>query len=464
MKIGLVIDNPKRELHGFLLVTEELANAGHEVYIIPMYQQGLDIPLLGLDVVVMNYVRPNNRDLLSAYRELGIRVLVLDTEGGILSEQGANAPAKWAKSLRQSGMMDLVDEYLFWGRNVYQAFCQNSGKSPAQLHLTGNPRFDLCAEQWRPFLQYPLEDYVLVNTNFSAITPLLNRSEQDELETLVTAGWDRAYIKLLLSDLKTVYEKYLDTLVWLAQRNPNIKFIVRPHPFERDTRYKEVLGIYPNVIVDGEGNVLNVIAHARCVLHLNCGTAAEACLMGKLPVSMEFLNTERLLRHTPLPSRLSLSISSMNELDALVKDPGPFLNRYDAAYVYEKYMEPWFYKRDGLAHLRVCRVIEETIKIRPGRKSARRHVMSLRGCFAKPQFLQWLQGMAAWIVGSHAVAKLREYASRARGSKSLVIKDVRRDLERIATIKGRKLSFRVAHGRHPFHKVRMASIHVFTAE
>src|SRR3989344_8262410 len=193
MKIGLVLDNPKRELHGHLLVTEELANAGHEVYIIPMYQQGLDIPLLGLDVVVMNYVRPNNRELIAAYRELGVHVLVLDTEGGVLSEEGANAPGKWASSLRENGLMDLVDGYLFWGRNVYQAFLQHSGKNQVQLHLTGNPRFDLCADHWRPFLQYHREDYVLVNTNFSAINPLLSYSEQAELETLVTAGWDRAY-------------------------------------------------------------------------------------------------------------------------------------------------------------------------------------------------------------------------------------------------------------------------------
>ncbi|MBI3757814.1 MAG: hypothetical protein HY267_07555 [Deltaproteobacteria bacterium] len=460
MKIGLVIDNPKRELHGHLLVTEELANAGHEVYIIPMYQQGLDIPLLGLDAVVMNYVRPNNRELLTAYRALGVRVLVLDTEGGVLSEQGANAPDKWATSLRESGLMDLVDDYLFWGRNVYQAFVRHSGKDVARLHLTGNPRFDLCADQWRPFLHYPREDYVLVNTNFSAINPLLNHSDEAELETLVAAGWDRAYIAPLLADLKTVFEKYLETLAWLAKRNPDIMFIVRPHPFERETRYREALGACQNVIVDGGGNVLNVIAHARCVLHLNCGTATEACLMGKLPVSMEFLNTERLLRHTPLPSRVSLAVGSREELDALVKKPEPFARHYDAAGVYAKYIEPWFHLRDGQAYSRVSRVILEAAKNRAAGDTPGRYRMAARGCFTKPHWLQRLQGVAACVVGSLAVAKLREHAHRARAAKSMDIGNILRDLERIAGIKGRKSRYRVAHARHPLHGAKMATIAV----
>lgn len=464
MRIGLVLDNPKRELGGHLLVAEELANAGHEVYIVPMYQQGLDVPLLRLDAIVMNYARPNNRELLAAYRKLGVHVFVLDTEGGVLSEQGANAPDKWAKSMRETGLIDFVDDYLFWGPNVCRAFCRDSGKNPARLHLTGNPRFDLCADRWRPFLQYPLEDYVLVNTNFSAINPLLNRSGQQELETLVAAGWERNYIRPLLDDLTAAFEQYLDTLLWLARRNPNIMFIVRPHPFERDTRYKEALGACPNVVVDGSGNVLNVIAHARCVLHLNCGTAAEACLMGKLPVSMEFLNTERLLRHTPLPSRVSLGINSKDELDALVKDPEPFIRRYDAAGVYEKYLEPWFYRRDGGAYLRVSRAIIEAAGSRQGRAPVRRHALAIRGCFFKPQLLQWLQGMAAWLVGSLIVARLREYVNRARASKSLVTGDIRRDLERIAAVKGRKMSFRVAYERHPLHKARMASIRIISVE
>lgn len=462
MKIGLVIDNPKRELYGHLLVTEELVSAGHEVYIIPMYQQGLDIPLLGLDAVLMNYVRPNNRELLAAYRELGVQVVVLDTEGGVLSEQGANAPDKWANSLRENGLMELVDDYLFWGQNVHAAFQRYSGKDPSRLHLTGNPRFDLCADRWRPFLQYPRKDYILVNTNFSAINPLLN-SDRSELETLVDAGWQRSYVSSLFDHLRAVFEKYLETLVWLVQRNPHTAFVIRPHPFERHARYHEIFDSYKNVAIDASGNVLNVIAHARCVLHLNCGTATEACLMGKLPISMDFLNTDLLLRHTPLPSRISLGIRNREELDNLIKNPEPFIRRYDSASVYEKYIEPWFYKRDGMAYTRVARVILEACQRKTKRKVLKPHYgMAVRGCFSKPRLLQRVQGATACVMGSRAAAKFREWASPGRLTKSIHIDEIYNDLERLTFLKGKTYPFSVSHQRHPFHGAKMASVHVFS--
>jgi len=34
MKVGFILDNPKRELDGLLLVAEELASVGHEVFIV----------------------------------------------------------------------------------------------------------------------------------------------------------------------------------------------------------------------------------------------------------------------------------------------------------------------------------------------------------------------------------------------------------------------------------------------
>jgi hypothetical protein len=176
---------------------------------------------------------------------------------------------------------------------------------------------------------------------------------------------------------------------------------------------------------------------------------------------MEYLNTERLLRHTPLPSRVSIAVGSREELDDLVKKPEPFVQRYDAAGVYAKYIEPWFHARDGQAYSRVARVILEAGKNRSVAHYSGRYGMAARGSFSKPRILQCLQGVAACVVGSLAVAKLRERTSRARATKSMDIGNIRRDLERIANVKGRKSSYCVAHERHPLHKAKMASIRVF---
>src|SRR5438552_18806533 len=116
--IGLIVDNPKRDLDGLVLVSRELAIRGTSSALVPMYQQGVEITLLGLNAVVINYARPNNRALIEGYKAMGLSVFVLDTEGGVLSRSGSDYPATWAPRFRESELGPLIDGYFFWGSGV----------------------------------------------------------------------------------------------------------------------------------------------------------------------------------------------------------------------------------------------------------------------------------------------------------------------------------------------------------
>jgi len=118
VKVGLILDNPKRDLKGNLLVAYHLVKKKHQVFVIPMYQQGYDVPLLNLDIVLLNYARSTNRKLIEGYKRMGIKVAVMDTEGGVLSEDGTDSPEKWAKSIHDSGMYRYIDKYFFWGNKA----------------------------------------------------------------------------------------------------------------------------------------------------------------------------------------------------------------------------------------------------------------------------------------------------------------------------------------------------------
>ena len=52
----------------------------------------------------------------------------------------------------------------------------------------------------------------------------------------------------------------------------------------------------------------------RPIIHLNCGTAVEAVLLGKLPVQLEYLNTPATAGHALLPARVSRAAMSFDEL------------------------------------------------------------------------------------------------------------------------------------------------------
>jgi hypothetical protein len=64
MRIGYIVDHPKRDLSGGIMFARALAQRGVETALIPLYEQGHDVPLLGLDGLVVNYARRVNLELV----------------------------------------------------------------------------------------------------------------------------------------------------------------------------------------------------------------------------------------------------------------------------------------------------------------------------------------------------------------------------------------------------------------
>src|SRR4051812_4307664 len=96
LRIGLVVDHPKRDLAGIVLLAYQLASRGASVVIVPMYEQAVDVPRLGLDTLVVNYARDANLDLMRSFADAGLALYVLDTEGGVLADNGGNSPPAMA--------------------------------------------------------------------------------------------------------------------------------------------------------------------------------------------------------------------------------------------------------------------------------------------------------------------------------------------------------------------------------
>src|SRR6185295_4788069 len=145
---------------------------------------------------------------------LGTRIVVLDTEGGVLSSRGANAPATWARRFAERGHGALVDRYCFWGPTLAEAFATARALPAERIRVTGCPRFDFCFAPWRGALARPERGYVLVDTNFSAVNPRFARG--GERAALVAAGWEPGYVDTLLAEIARAHAGYLDALDALA--------------------------------------------------------------------------------------------------------------------------------------------------------------------------------------------------------------------------------------------------------
>lgn len=459
MKIGLVLDNPKRDLRGIALVAHELLKRGAEAYIMPMYQHGYDVPLLAPAAVLVNYARPNNAPLLEMFHALGVLTMVCDTEGGILSESGADAPENWARQFRELGLSRCVDRYFFWGARLRDAFAEAGTLASDALEVTGCPRYDLCHPRWQTLLDYPDRDFVLVNTNFSALNPRFGASADGEVRVFERMGWGRDYARALFSDLRAVFPRYIEAIGQMARRNPQRRFVVRPHPFEDAGRYERSYASLSNVKVDGAGDVLNPISRADCVVHLNCGTAVETVLLGKTPISMEFLNTPLLRGHAPVPSTISCPATSPEDLDLLVGSRVSREARWNRDQLLAAYIEPWFHKIDGRAAERIaCGMINGTSRsVAPARRSI---VHSMRGGARWRGARRWLLGLACNLAGSRAAERLRSLANPARIEKNVAAAEVKDLLIQYARCDEGPVRIQVEHARHPWTDLPLASLRV----
>jgi surface carbohydrate biosynthesis protein len=456
VRIGWVVDHPKRDLAGSVLAAYQLALRGASVVIVPMYEQGVDVPRLGLDALVANYARAANLDLMRSFAKAGLALYVLDTEGGVLAEKGGNSPPAMAAHIRNSGYADILSGYFFWGGKLHQAFNDNETMKPEQLHLTGCPRFDFAAPRWRALLDSKRRGYLLVNANFPLVNSRFSGTPGAEREAMVRAGWDGAYVDRFLADLKIVFANYLVEVGRLAAARASRTILVRPHPFESEQVYRDALGRHSNVIVDGTGSVLDMIQNAAAVIHLNCGTAIEAVLLATLPIQLEYLNTPTTAGHARLPARVSRAAPSFDDLLAIIDDLDAETAKFDFAGIHAANVDAFFHRNDGAAAERIADILVGAERSRDPFVSLS---SALRGTRPNPSPGQIAKGTASLLLGSAVTEKLRTLSSPARRDKRIAPASVAALLKRIAIHDGRDPSlFSATRARCEVTGMPLASI------
>lgn len=462
MHVGLVVDHPKRDLPGAVMLGYQLARREIASTIIPMYEQGVDIPRLGVDTLVLNYARAANKSLIERYAQAGIRVFILDTEGGVLAEKGGNSPPALARRMKENGYGELLAGYFFWGSRLRDAFRSEGVLTPEALHVTGCPRFDFAAPRWRKLLDRPEGDYLLVNANFPLVNPRYSGSPGCEREAMVSAGWEPAYVDRLLGDLSDVFVRYLEEIRRLAGARPRQQILVRPHPFEGEAPYRKVFGALPNVTVNGEGDVLYVIRNCRAVLHLNCGTAIEAVMLGKLPIQLDHLNTQATADHATLPAKISRRVSSFEVLLDIVDRLEEETNAFDFAGVHKAHIDEFFFLNDGSAAARVADVLAREDKAGiPSPDFTWRDAIA--SCRPSPSLPQLVKGSISLIAGSAVASSLRAFLEPKRREKILNLAATRDLLWEIARMDAGASPPIVEQARCRTTRIPMASLSIRAA-
>ncbi|MHA7820557.1 MAG: surface carbohydrate biosynthesis protein [Erythrobacter sp.] len=342
-----MVDHPLRDLDGMCLVAQKLTERGHEAVLLPFYTQHFDLPNCDLDVLVLNYVRPANRALVEAAAARGVALAVLDTEGGLIPEDGPTSAGGIACYLRQSGLDERLALYLFWGDHLRNAVIGQTALPPARAIVTGCPRFDLA----RP-APARRRGRVLVNTNFPVVNSAHALEGEIDADALRSVGFGEREITDLAQTVLKVMLRMIEAVRALAIARPDRIFVIRPHPFEQMAPYETAFADLANVSVERVGTAMEALSRSSCLLHVNCTTAIEACLTGVPAISLDFVNEPRLEAMARLPSQISHRAQSLAKAVALI-DRAP---RLETSIARDR-IEPYFGPLDGRAAIRVAEAL-----------------------------------------------------------------------------------------------------------
>jgi len=357
-RIALIVDHPQRDLAGIVLTALDLCHRGATCYLVPHNLESREIWALAPDFVLLNFFRPGNDQLARRMAEAGIQFGLLDTEGGVLTSLDGYQDSLWA----DRALLKKASCVCMWGPKIAQYSISERLFEPAQVVVTGCPRFDYyhprLSDVMRQTGKRPAKNgkLILLNTNFTVANPRF-ASPQAEADTLINHfGMDRGEVLRMQQVEARAVDAMADLANRLSRDFPDANVILRPHPFERRETYEEKLENPSGLEVNQSGAVQEWILQAAAVIQRGCSTAVEAGFAGVPALSPQWISVNYAM---PAAETASIAVADYGELRDLLarilRDSYEIPQQKRAAL--QALIRDWFYEIDGLAHQRVSAAI-----------------------------------------------------------------------------------------------------------
>lgn len=353
-RVALVVDHPKRDLAGLVLTAVDLCARGAEVQLVPLNLQEPELWALAPDLVLLNYARPGNDELARRLLEAGIRIGVLDTEGGVWEDCHAYSGLFW----RDHELLKQLSFACMWGPRMAEHLVAEGLLAAEQIAVTGCPRFDFYAPSWRGVFgdaSSSARPLLLINTSFSAGNPRFATAARNRDRLQAELGMTAERLEAYLAAERAAVAGMATLARDLAGDFPGCEIVLRPHPFENPAPYEEALGQCAGVSVDSTGPVQPWIFRAVAVIQRSCSTAIDAALAGVPTLSPQWIPAPALVSVAEAVSQPCMSYEALaGELHRILATAASPPAESAAA---NPILTDWFFRCDGLSHHRVGEVV-----------------------------------------------------------------------------------------------------------
>ena len=356
--VALIVDNPFRDLPGMVLVALDLCKHGIDAALIPMNLQRSEVERLNPRFVLANYFRRNNARVIADYLARGIAVGVLDTEGGVIESW----PVYANLMPEDKTLAPRIAVWCSWGPRLAE-MARDAGVFRAdQIAVTGAPRMDFYAPSLRAaaLAASPVQDVdprplVLINTNVPLANPRFQTASGEVDMFVRTFGYREEHVREWLDRQTAAMHGLAEVSHRLAGDFPEVRFVLRPHPFEATETYHRLIPGRANLTVTKQGTVDGWLLRSCALIQRSCSTAIEARLIGLPALSPSFVPPPC---NAPVVESLSTQAADYDVLRGMVAEavsaagsPRPVTQAADPL------IHDWFYVIDGEAHQRVSAAI-----------------------------------------------------------------------------------------------------------
>lgn len=307
-----------REFDAKLLLACCLAERGFPVYVGCKNTIHYNITTFPKGLYLAKDFRVSSDVMFSIMKRLGHTLMAWDEEATLPFD-----PDEYHTIRTSKRAFGLLSALFAWGPVNKETLEAAPYPLPGPVYLTGNPRRDLARPEIRGYFDEEVEAlrkrfgrFILINSNFGKLNHFVEKEVvlPGEVDPALRGNPNSPKFEKKGELKYELYKHFLKLVPQLAAKFPDMQIVIRPHPSESHTSWKEAGGDHENVQVFYEGHVYPWLLASEVMIHSGCTTGMEGYLLNKPVVSYQPVRSPQSDQN--LPNQLSHQVY---DYDALIE-------------------------------------------------------------------------------------------------------------------------------------------------
>lgn len=283
----LTIEHKEREFVPKILLSRFLIKSGYRVYL----GSSEAVAILAHEARPGIFFHKSTHPFSPTFRSLGHRFVFLDEEGGITTPRSSIEDfCLWRYKTVGKDRQDLV---LLPSKKFFDVVSGMENTRGVGLAVTGWPRIDLWRQEFAAL--YKTEASAITNQygTFHLLVSSFGATDEPGFEHLISNESPTENFKSISEHKRQSFYNYMRLIKELSPKlHEGEKLIIRPHPSESISGWKNLVKGLPNVLVVRDGDITPWIIASTGVIHFGSTSVTQTVLLGK--PAMSFGVTEKL--------------------------------------------------------------------------------------------------------------------------------------------------------------------------